>query len=47
MSALANSVEMVKSGAPRIIRNDEELREYTDALFRLTAKSEPTRAFLI
>ena len=46
MSALANAVEMVKSGAPRIIRNDEELREYTDALFRLTAKSKPTRAEL-
>ena len=46
MSALANAVEMVKSGAPRIIRNDEELREYTEALFRLTAKSKPTRAEL-
>jgi len=46
MSALANAVEMVKSGAPRIIRNDEELREYTDALFRLTAKRLPTKAEL-
>jgi HTH-type transcriptional regulator / antitoxin HigA len=44
MSALANAVEMVKSGAPRIIRNDEELHEYTDALFRLTAKDKPTKA---
>jgi len=46
MSTLANPVEMIKSGAPRIIRNDEELAEYTDALFRLTAKSKPTRAEL-
>jgi HTH-type transcriptional regulator/antitoxin HigA len=46
MSALANAVEMVKSGAPRVVRNDEELREYTDALFRLTAKSKPTGAEL-
>jgi len=46
MSALANAVEMVKSGAPRIIRCDEELREYTDALFRLTAKNKPTGAEL-
>jgi len=46
MSALANAVEMVKSGAPHIIRNDKELREYTEALFRLTAKSKPTRAEL-
>ena len=46
MIALANAVEMVKSGAPRVIRNEAELREYTDALFRLTAKSKPTNAEL-
>ena len=43
MSKLAdNPVEMVKQGAPRVIRNDEELEEYTEALFRLTAKNKPT-----
>ena len=45
MRTLANNpVEMVKQGAPRIIHNDAELKEYTEALFNLTAKSKPTRA---
>ena len=44
MSRLADPVEMVKRGAPRIIRSDAELKEYTDALFQLTAKSRPNRA---
>lgn len=44
MSILAdNPVEMVKHGAPRVIRNDAELKEYTEALFNLTAKNKPTR----
>ncbi len=44
MSAtLANPVEMMRQGAPRLIRSDEELATYTDALFALTAKANPTR----
>jgi len=46
MSKLADPVEMVKQGAPRVIRNDAELKEYTDALFHLTAKTKPSRAEL-
>jgi HTH-type transcriptional regulator/antitoxin HigA len=44
MTRLADPVEMVKRGAPRVIRNDAELKEYTDALFELTSKSKPNRA---
>jgi HTH-type transcriptional regulator/antitoxin HigA len=33
---------MMQRGAPRLIHSDEELAEYTQALFRLTAKAEPT-----
>ena len=40
-TALANPAEMVKQGAPHLIHNDEELAEYTQALFELTAKSAP------
>lgn len=46
MSGLANPVEMVKSGAPRVIQDEEQLREYTEALFHLTAKGRPTKAEL-
>lgn len=46
MSTLADPVVMVQQGAPRLIRDDEELREYTEALFQLTAKDEPTAAEL-
>ena len=43
MSAtLANPAEMIRLGAPRLIRNDEELTIYTAALFDLTAKEEPS-----
>ena len=42
-TALANPTEMIRQGAPRLIHSDEELAEYTDALFRLTAKRHPTR----
>lgn len=41
-TALANPAEMIKQGAPRLIHSDEELAEYTRALFDLTAKSDPT-----
>ena len=43
MSAvLANPTKTVRQGAPRLIHSDEELREYTAALFDLTAKTDPT-----
>lgn len=41
-TALANPVEMIKRGAPHLIHSDEELAEYTKALFELTAKSHRT-----
>jgi HTH-type transcriptional regulator/antitoxin HigA len=40
-TALANPTEMIRRGAPRLIHSDEELAEYTDALFALTAKADP------
>jgi HTH-type transcriptional regulator/antitoxin HigA len=33
---------MIARGAPRVIRNDKELEQYTDALFRLTALERPS-----
>jgi HTH-type transcriptional regulator/antitoxin HigA len=42
-TALANPTEMIRQGAPRLIRSDEELAKYTEELFKLTAKSRPTR----
>src|SRR5579864_2224258 len=39
---LGNVAEMIRMGAPRLIHNDEELEEYTEALLRLTAKPEPS-----
>lgn len=41
-TALANPTEMIRRGAPHLIHSDEELAEYTDALYGLTAKSRPT-----
>jgi HTH-type transcriptional regulator / antitoxin HigA len=41
-AALANPVEMIRQGAPHVIHSDEELAEYTQVLFALTAKSDPT-----
>ncbi|MES2393659.1 MAG: helix-turn-helix domain-containing protein [Acidobacteriota bacterium] len=38
----ANPVEMIRRGAPRLIRNDDELEHYTEALFELTAIEEPS-----
>ncbi|WP_263375376.1 helix-turn-helix domain-containing protein [Granulicella aggregans] len=37
---LANPAEMIRAGAPRLIHTDEELAEYTEALFSLTGKAE-------
>jgi HTH-type transcriptional regulator / antitoxin HigA len=39
---LANPVEMIAQGAPRIIRNDRELAAYTEALFQLTGLENPS-----
>jgi len=41
-TTLANPAKMIRQGAPRLIHNEEELAEYTEALFALTAKSNPT-----
>lgn len=43
-TALANPAEMIRRGAPRLIHNDRELAEYTEALFDLTSKAKPTHA---
>jgi HTH-type transcriptional regulator / antitoxin HigA len=42
-TVLANPVDMIRQGAPHLIHSDEELAEYTEALFDLTAKADPTR----
>jgi HTH-type transcriptional regulator/antitoxin HigA len=42
-TVLANPVDMIRRGAPHIIHSDEELAEYTAALFDLTAKADPTQ----
>jgi HTH-type transcriptional regulator/antitoxin HigA len=42
-TALANPVKMIRQGAPHLIHSDEELAKYTEELFKLTAKSNPTR----
>ena len=41
-TALENPADMIRKGAPHVIHSDEELAEYTNALFKLTAKSRPT-----
>lgn len=40
--SLANPTEMIQRGAPRVIHSEEELTEYTKALFELTAKPQRT-----
>ncbi len=42
-TALADPVKMIHLGAPRLIHNDEELAQYTKALFDLTSKAETSR----
>jgi HTH-type transcriptional regulator / antitoxin HigA len=45
MSAtLADPVDMIRRGAPRLIRSDHELDEYTRTLSRLTSKPKPSAA---
>ena len=39
---LANPVEMIAQGAPRVIHNDRELATYTEALFQLTSIKNPS-----
>jgi HTH-type transcriptional regulator/antitoxin HigA len=49
MTPLANPAEMIRmieKGAPRIIQNEDELDQYAKALFRLTAKDNPTASEL-
>jgi HTH-type transcriptional regulator / antitoxin HigA len=41
-TSLANPAELIAQGAPRVIHNDRELAEYTDALFKLTALRNPS-----
>jgi HTH-type transcriptional regulator / antitoxin HigA len=41
-TVLANPAAMIRRGAPHVIHSDEELVEYTKALFKLTAKAGPT-----
>jgi HTH-type transcriptional regulator / antitoxin HigA len=41
-TSLANPVEMIRQGAPRLLHSDEELAEYTTALMALTAKKKLT-----
>ena len=43
-TALADPAKMISKGAPHVIHNDEELEEYTNALFRLTALENPSGA---
>lgn len=38
---LANRAKMIANGAPRVIHNDAELQEYTEALFKLTSLESP------
>ncbi|HVT98790.1 MAG TPA: hypothetical protein VHE33_14900 [Acidobacteriaceae bacterium] len=42
--ALPDPAEMVQHGAPRLIRSDEELTEYSRVLFALTSIPKPTSA---
>jgi HTH-type transcriptional regulator / antitoxin HigA len=41
-TVLANPVEMIVRGAPRVIHNDEELAQYTEVLERLDSLEHPS-----
>jgi HTH-type transcriptional regulator/antitoxin HigA len=41
-TAFANPVEMIRQGTPRLIHSEDDLTQYTQALFDLTAKPDPT-----
>ena len=40
------TAEIIAKGGPRLIRNEEELQRYTDEMFALEAKENPTEAEL-
>ena len=42
MNTISDPAEMIGRGAPRLIRSDAELDEYSKALFELTSKDRPT-----
>jgi HTH-type transcriptional regulator/antitoxin HigA len=46
MTTLANPAKMIEQGAPRVIHTEDELDQYTKALFRLTAREDPTTSEL-
>jgi HTH-type transcriptional regulator / antitoxin HigA len=39
-AALANPVDMIRAGAPHLIHTDEELKAYTNELFKLASAVE-------
>jgi HTH-type transcriptional regulator / antitoxin HigA len=41
---LADPAEMIRRGAPRLIRSEEELADYSRVLFSLTSKASPGAA---
>ncbi|MFZ1083874.1 MAG: helix-turn-helix domain-containing protein [Terracidiphilus sp.] len=43
-TVLANPAEMMERGAPHLIHSEEQLAEYTKALYRLTSEPYPTAA---
>jgi len=43
-TTLADPVAMIRKGAPHLIHSDEQLEQYTEALFQLTAKARRTAA---
>jgi HTH-type transcriptional regulator/antitoxin HigA len=43
-TVLANPAKMIERGAPHLIRSEEQLADYTKALYRLTAEPRPTHA---
>jgi HTH-type transcriptional regulator/antitoxin HigA len=40
-TSLASPVEMIRKGAPRLLRSDEELHRYTEELEKLTNLASP------
>jgi len=46
LASTAQLIRMIEKGAPRVIHTEEELDQYTQALFRLTAKDNPTSSEL-
>lgn len=42
-TALTNAAKMIERGAPHLIHNDEELEQYTSALFQLSEIEHPSK----